>query len=92
MYSSNRNAKFYANCAAVSFTTTSDNTIKDEQTLMSSEDALNMLDNIEPMTYKRNDLNDNKTRVGFIANQVESACPDNWQTIVYKHEPKEGEE
>ena len=51
-------------------------------TPVSTTQALACLKAVQPKTYKRNDLDDESTRIGFIAQDVEASLPPEWANIV----------
>ena len=48
----------------------------------STTDSLNMLRQVSAKTYLRLDMPDSGPRIGFIAQDVESACPSTWRNLV----------
>ena len=51
----------------------------------STEDALNMLRQVSAKVYTRLDIPDEDgLRLGFIAQDVEAACPPSWSNLVMK--------
>ena len=75
----------------------SDRSLKDDIVDANSEQCLSMLRQVSAKTYTRKDLNDGP-RLGFVAQDVEAACPPLWSNLVstaaYKWEqsPPEGAE
>ena len=64
----------------------SDATIKSDVVPASSTIALEVLKAIQAKTYKRTDLADESTRIGFIAQDVAAVLPPEWSNIVGKTE------
>ena len=63
----------------------SDRSLKGDVEDASTQDCLSMLRNLRPKTYKRLDLPEGDgERVGFIAQDVEAACPPAWANLVGK--------
>ena len=61
----------------------SDQSIKGDIQDANTEDCLNMLRNVRAKTYRRLDLPDGEgERLGFIAQDVEAACPSAWGNVV----------
>ena len=61
----------------------SDQSLKGDVQNASTEDCLDMLRAVRVKTYRRLDLPEGEgERVGFIAQDVESACPSNWANLV----------
>ena len=61
-------------CLATAFTTTSDESVKDDVTDI---DLTPIFDNCDVKSYVRNDKQDWDRRVGFIAQDIQKACTDN---------------
>jgi hypothetical protein len=64
----------------------SDATLKSDVVPVSSDMAIDVLKAVEPKTYKRTDLADESTRIGFIAQDVAAVLPPEWSNIVGKTE------
>ena len=61
----------------------SDQSLKGDVEDASTQDCLNMLRTVRAKTYRRLDLPDGEgERVGFIAQDVEAACPPAWRNLV----------
>ena len=61
----------------------SDQSLKGDAQNANTEDCLSMLRNVRAKTYRRLDLPDGEgERVGFIAQDVQSACPPAWRNLV----------
>ena len=60
----------------------SDRSLKSGSQDASTEDCLNMLRGVSAKTYQRIDLPDTGSRLGFIAQDVEAACPSAWTNLV----------
>ena len=61
----------------------SDQSLKGDAQNASTEDCLNMLRNVRAKTYRRLDLPDGEgERLGFLAQDVEAACPSAWGNLV----------
>ena len=60
----------------------SDRSLKDEIQDASTEQCLTMLRQVSAKTYTRKDLTNNGPRLGFIAQDVEAACPPLWSNVV----------
>ena len=60
---------------------TSDSRIKDNQQAMSTQDAFDILTAVQAKTYTRNDQ-DNAPKIGFIAQDMETACTGNFACLV----------
>ena len=60
----------------------SDATLKSDVVPASSAKALEVLKAVEPKVYKRNDLADQNTRIGFIAQDIAAVLPPEWANIV----------
>ena len=64
-----------------SLTNNSDASLKSTPVDASTEDALAMLKAVSARTYERTDLSSG-SRLGFIAQEVEAACPSAWGNMV----------
>ncbi len=65
------------------FGASSDQSLKGGQQDASTEDSLNMLRAVSAKTYRRLDLPENEgERLGFLAQDVEQACPNAWGNLV----------
>ena len=64
------------------FRNNSDSVLKDEQKVVPEETALGVLRSVSPKTYLRNDLQGKPSRIGFIAQDIESAIPQEWTDLV----------
>ena len=63
----------------------SDRSLKGDCQDASPEDALTMLRQVSAKTYTRLDIPDEPgLRLGFIAQDVEAACPPSWSNLVMK--------
>ena len=61
----------------------SDASLKGDVVIVNTADCLNLLRNARPKVYRRLDLPDGEgERVGFIAQDVEAACPPAWRNLV----------
>ena len=60
----------------------SDRSLKGNPQDASTADCLNMLRQVSAKTYQRLDLPDSGPRLGFIAQDVEAACPSGWSNLV----------
>ena len=60
----------------------SDRSLKGSIHDASTEDALHLLRTVSAKTYDRKDLPDSGSRLGFIAQDVEAACPPSWSNLV----------
>ena len=61
----------------------SDQSLKGDVENANTQDCLDMLRNVRAKTYRRLDLPDGEgERVGFIAQDVQSACPPAWSNLV----------
>ena len=61
----------------------SDRSLKGDVENVNTADCLNLLRNARPKVYRRLDLPDGEgERVGFIAQDVEAACPPAWRNVV----------
>jgi len=60
---------------AQSFITASDESIKADVQSVSTDDCINMLNNIEAKTYTRTDLETTDKRIGFIAQDIQQWLP-----------------
>ena len=66
-----------------SFGAASDRSLKGNPQDVSTEDSLAMLRQVSAKTYRRLDLSDDDgPRIGFIAQDVEAACPSLWSNLV----------
>ena len=75
----------------------SDQSLKSSPQDASTEDSLDMLRRVSAKTYHRLDMPDGGQRLGFIAQDVEAACPSGWSNLVGKTQylwsgPPEGAE
>jgi len=68
--------------AHVGFHNDSDATLKDDVVPASTTHALDVLKAVEPKVYRRNDLQDDSLRLGFIAQDFAAALPPEWANIV----------
>ena len=66
------------------YSAASDQSLKGNPQDASTEDSLNMLRQVSAKTYQRLDLpeDEGRPRLGFIAQQVDAACPSAWSNIV----------
>ena len=65
------------------FGASSDQSLKGDAQVASTEDSLNMLRTVSAKTYRRLDLPENEgERLGFVAQDVEAACPNAWGNLV----------
>ena len=64
------------------FGAASDRSLKDNQQDASTEECLSMLRQVSAKTYERKDLPGSGSRLGFIAQDVEAACPPLWSNLV----------
>jgi hypothetical protein len=62
----------------------SDASLKSGVVPASTDDAIGVLKAVEPKVYRRNDLQDQSPRLGFIAQDFASALPPEWANIVGK--------
>jgi hypothetical protein len=60
----------------------SDATLKSDVTPASTDDAIGILMTVKPKVYRRNDLQDQSPRLGFIAQDFAAALPPEWASIV----------
>jgi len=60
----------------------SDASLKSPPVDASSQEALAMLKAVSARTYERVDLPNSGSRLGFIAQEVETACPSAWKNLV----------
>ena len=60
----------------------SDQSLKSSPQDASTEDSLDMLRRVSAKTYHRLDLPDSGPRLGFIAQDVEAACPSGWSNLI----------
>ena len=65
-----------------SLSQSSDKRLKDDIEDADIEKCVKLLDQISVKTYRRNDFETNKTRIGFIANDWQDAIPPEFQNIV----------
>ena len=72
---SNKGIQFLGDVSGVSFTSTSDQKIKDNVENVSVSEAAAILDQVKVKKYTRNDRK-NEPRVGFIAQHLEAATRD----------------
>ena len=65
------------------YSAASDESLKGDAHIASTEDSLNMLRQVSAKTYRRLDLPEGEgERLGFIAQDVEAACPTAWSNLV----------
>ena len=64
------------------FSAASDRSLKDDLQDASTEQCLSMLRQVSAKTYNRKDLPDTGPRLGFVAQDVEAACPPLWSNLV----------
>ena len=65
------------------YSAASDQSLKSNPQDASTEDSLNMLRQVSAKTYHRLDLPDDEgPRLGFIAQEVDAACPSAWSNLV----------
>ena len=64
------------------FTNNSDEALKSEVTPASTEQAIECLKAVEAKVYKRVDLKDDTTRIGFLAQDFAGVLPPSWANIV----------
>jgi len=69
--------------AHIGFHNDSDATLKSDVVPASTAQALQVLKAVEPKVYRRNDLQDQSSRLGFIAQDF-AALPSEWGNIVGK--------
>jgi hypothetical protein len=74
-----------------SFTNNSDSKLKDDQQPADLVEIQRVFDAIQVKTYMRNDLGDQK-RIGFIAQEIEAALPEQFKHIVGNGTLKRSEE
>ena len=61
-------------CSSNAFTATSDVSLKENVNIVNELNCVNVIKDVSPKTYTRNDLPDTSTRwIGFIAQEVEAA-------------------
>ena len=60
----------------------SDQSLKGNPQDASTTDCLNMLRQVSARTYQRLDLPDSGPRLGFIAQEVDAACPSAWSNVI----------
>ena len=60
----------------------SDQSLKSDAEDANTGDCLDMLRRVSAKTYQRIDMPDTGMRLGFIAQDVEAACPSAWGNIV----------
>ena len=66
-----------------SFGAASDRSLKGNPQDVSTEDSLAMLRQVSAKTYRRLDLSDDDgPRIGFVAQDIEAACPSTWSNLV----------
>ena len=70
--------------AHLGFHNDSDETLKSDVVPASSVQALEVLKTVEAKVYRRNDLQDQSPRLGFIAQDFAAALPPEWANIVGK--------
>ena len=66
----------------------SDRSLKDDIQDANTEQCLSMLRQVSAKTYTRKDLPNDGPRLGFIAQDVEAACPPLWSNLVTKEQYK----
>ena len=65
------------------YSAASDRSLKGSPQDASTEDSLNMLRAVSAKTYQRLDLPEGEgERLGFVAQDIEAACPSNWANLV----------
>ena len=64
------------------FAAASDRSLKDDLQDANTEQCLSMLRQVSAKTYVRKDLPDSGSRLGFVAQDVEAACPALWSNLV----------
>ena len=64
------------------FSAASDRSLKDDLQDANTEQCLSMLRQVSAKTYTRKDLPDAGPRLGFVAQDVETACPPLWSNLV----------
>ena len=74
----------------VVFLSNSDRILKDDIQDLDKDICLDILENINAKTYKRNDLN-NEKRVGFISNEFDDKLNDDMKNIIGSLKNEEGE-
>ena len=72
------------------FTNNSDQALKSEVVQASAAHALEVLKAVEAKVYKRVDLPDNTTRIGFLAQDLQAALPPEWANIIGATEAVDG--
>ncbi len=60
----------------------SDRSLKDNIQDANTEQCLSMLRQVSAKTYTRKDLTNDGSRLGFVAHDVEAACPPLWSNLV----------
>ena len=60
----------------------SDRSLKSDAEDANTEDCLDMLRQVSAKTYQRTDMPGTGSRLGFIAQDVEAACPSAWGNLV----------
>ena len=74
------NVTFTGTCTSPGFTSTSDKALKDNVETLKIKDCTAILNAVDAMQYTRNDRNEQ--RVGFIAQDLQSACTGHFEHIV----------
>ena len=69
-------------CTAQSYVTSSDQSIKTDVQSVSTDDCINMLNNIEAKTYTRTDLDTTDKRIGFIAQDIQANLPEEFKNVL----------
>jgi len=69
-------------CTAQSYVTSSDQSIKADIQSVSTDDCINMLNNIEAKTYTRTDLDTTDKRIGFIAQDIQANLPEEFKNVL----------
>ena len=69
-------------CTAQSYVTSSDQSIKTDVQSVSTDDCINMLNNIEAKTYLRTDLDTTDKRIGFIAQDIQANLPEEFKNVL----------
>ena len=73
-----------------SFVSNSDRKLKDDIQDLDKDICLDLLENINAKTYKRNDMN-NEKRVGFISNEFDEKLNDDMKNIIGSLKDDNGE-
>ena len=60
----------------------SDQSLKGDAQDANTEDCLSMLRGVSAKTYLRKDIPDSGSRLGFVAQDIEAACPSAWGNLV----------